>query len=389
MKYPFTSRVPRSVISGIAVAGVVLALAACGNDDAKGGSSSTNADQVQQAKSAVQQLERPVTFKAPGPAFDAAAALRGKSIFVIVSGESAPFVQQFVSGLKGGAQELGASVNVQDSAYDSTKAAELIDKAVAGGADVIVTQSVDSKAVAASISAAKSKGIPVIEATSRDAGPVPQDLADTGVSAISSFCYTCAGESMAEFAVANSDETVHALLYRVPGVVVSDGMVQGFEDEMEKLCSECSVTVVDAPAADWQSNLATLTTSNLQTHPNINTLVPVFDAMVGLIEPAIAASGLSGVDVVSYNATQPPLKMLADGNLVTGDVGNSPAWLGWATIDQAARLAAGLQPVDDVSVPARIFTKNNVKDLDLNGPQQAWYGDVDLRTEYRNLWQLS
>lgn len=340
------------------------------------------------AQSAVTALEAQTAYTAPGPAFAAGDALKGKTINAIVSGLSADFVQQFVAGLNDGAAVLGATVNVQDSAYDSTKAAELIDKAVAGGAAVIVTQSVDSNAVTASITGAKNAKIPVVEATSRDAGLVPDDLKAVGLSAISSFCYTCAGQQMAQYAVASSSATVHALIYNVPGVVVSANMVKGFSDELARLDPKATVTVVDAPAADWESNLATLTTSNLQTHPEINVLVPVFDAMVGLIEPAIASSGLTGVSVVTYNATAPALQLLAKKDLVTGDVGGSPYWLGWATIDQAARLASGNAPVDDVMVPHRLFDTTNIGSIDLGKPQQSWYADVDLKAEYSKLWQV-
>lgn len=346
------------------------------------------ADGKADAQKLVGALEAPVAFAAPGDAFAAGTALNGKAIYAIVSGQSAAFVQEYISGLNDAAALLGASVNVQDSAYDSTKAAELIDKAVAAGAAAIVTQSVDSAAVAAAISGAKAANIPVIEATSRDAGAVPADLAEMGVSAIASFCYTCAGEQMAEAAVAGEKAPVHALIYNVPGVVVSANMVKGFSDELQRLCAECSVTVVDAPAADWESSLATLTTSNLQTRPDINTLVPVFDAMVGLIEPAIAASGLSTVDIVTYNATEPALQLLAKKHLVTGDVGGSPYWLGWATIDQAARIASGGQPVADVKVPHRLFDASNIASIDLKAAQQSWYGDVDLKAEYSKLWQV-
>jgi ABC-type sugar transport system substrate-binding protein len=341
-----------------------------------------------QAQSLVTALEQTSVYEAPGPAIAVGDALKDKTIYAIVSGLNADFVQQFVAGLNDGAAVLGATVNVQDSAYDSTKAAELIDKAVAGGAVAIVTQSVDSNAVVASITAASAAKVPVVEATSRDAGAVPDDLKAAGLSAISSFCYTCAGQQMAQYAVASSASTVHALIYNVPGVVVSANMVKGFSDELKRLDPSATVTVVDAPAADWEANLATLTTSNLQVNPQINTLVPVFDAMVGLIEPAIAASGLTGVSVVTYNATAPALKLLAAKNLVTGDVGGSPYWLGWATIDQVARLASGGAAVDDVKVPHRLFNSTNIGSIDLSQSQQSWYADVDLKAEYSKLWQV-
>lgn len=369
---------------GILAAGAFAALAVgaligSGGAWAAGGST---ADAV----AASDALEAAVKFTAPGPAFKAGDALAGKTVYAIVSGENAAFVQEFIKGLKDGAAVLGAKVEVQDSGYDPTKASELIDKGVALGAKVIVTQSVDSSAVAASLGGAKKAGIPVVEATSHDAAAPGADLEKLGVSAISSFCYTCAGKQMADYAVASTGGKVNALLYNVPGIVVSERMVKGFQDELARVCATCTVTVVDAPAANWETNLASLTTSNVQTHPNINILVPVFDAMVGLIEPAIASSGIKGVSIVTYNATAPALGLMAAGKLVTGDVGGSPYWLGWATMDQAARLASGGKPVDDVAVPHRLFDAKNVKELDLKAAQQSWYGSFDLPAQYKALW---
>jgi ribose transport system substrate-binding protein len=351
-----------------------------------GAGNAAAAAMVPDATAASDALEATVKFTPPGPSFKAGDALSGKTIYAIVSGESAAFVQEFIKGMRDGAAVLGANVEVQDSGYDPTKASELIDKGVALGAAVIVTQSVDSSAVAASLKGAKTANIPVIEATSRDAGAAGADLEALGVKAISSFCYTCAGKQMADFAVSSTNGNVNALLYNVPGIVVSERMVKGFTDELAHLCPSCSVKLVDAPAANWETNLASLTTSNLQTNPNINILVPVFDAMVGMIEPAIASSGLKGVSIVTYNATAPALGMLAAGKLVTGDVGGSPYWLGWATVDQAVRLATGNKPVADVAVPHRLFDAKNVKQINLAKPQQSWYGSFDLAAQYKALW---
>lgn len=339
----------------------------------------------EEAAAAIAELEKPSSFTAPGPAFDAS-AINGKQIGVVVSGETAAFVQDFQAGVKAAAAVLGATVNVQDCGYDSTKASQLIEQYVGAGVGAIILQSVDSSAVAAAIGSAKAAGIPVIESTSRDAGEVPPELQEIGVSAIASFCYSCAGKQMAQWAVASTEGTVQALIYNVPGVVVSTQMVEGFTSELARLQPEGKVTVVDAPSADWQANLATLTTSNIQTNPDLNTLVPVFDAMVDLIEPVLAASD-SDVAIVTYNATAPALTLLKEGRFVTGNVGSSPLWLGWAAVDQSARLVAGQAPIGDIAIPARIFTPNNIASIDLTASQQSWYADFDLETEYRTLWQ--
>jgi len=385
-------------MSALVALAAVLALVGCSSNDKANeppagdetsptATDTTPTDDGQQAAAAiVATLEQASPFSAAGPAFDAS-AMQGKQIGVVVSGETAQFVQDFEAGVKAAADVLGASVNFQDCGYDSTKASQQIEQFVGAGVGAIILQSVDSSAVAAAIGTAKAAGIPVIESTSRDAGEVPADLAEIGVSAIASFCYSCAGEQMAAFAVASTDGVVNALVYNVPGVVVSTQMVDGFRNELARLQPAGQVTVVDAPAADWQANLGTLTTSNLQTNPDLNTLVPVFDSMVDLIEPVLTAAA-SDVAIVTYNATAPALTLLKEGRYVTGNVGSSPLWLGWAAVDQAARLLAGEAPIGDIMIPARIFTANNISSIDLTASQQTWYSEADLETEYRALWQM-
>jgi len=356
-----------------------------GATDGGAAAESPTAD-VEAARARIAQLTAANTFEAPSEPFEVGAALEGKLVSVIVSGASAAFVQAFIEGVQDSTELLGARVDVQDSEYDPIKAAELIDKAVAAGASAIVMQGVDANSVAASVRAAADAGIAVIEATSRDAGAVSEELKEIGVAAISSFCYTCAGEQLADAAVDITDGNVNAMIYNVPGLSVTDAMLAGFESRLAEVAPDAKVTVVDAPVADWEANLATLTTSNLQINPDINVLVPVFDSMVGLIEPALASAGLTDKAIATYNASESALQMLKDENIVKANIGGSPYWLGWASLDQVARIASGNEPVADGLLPHRQFDASNIQDVDLSAPQQAWYGDFDLAGAYATLW---
>jgi len=111
--------------------------------------------------------------------------------------------------------------------------------------------------------------------------------------------------------------------------------------------------------------------------------------MFSYMEPAIVQAGAtSRVHMISYNATSPGITDLAEGNQnVTGDVGGAPAWVGWAAVDQIARLLTGNKALASEDVPNRTFDPQNVKTLNLKASDDTWYG-VNFAAQYRKLWGL-
>jgi ribose transport system substrate-binding protein len=387
-----SARRARPALLAAAATAAALLVTGCGDDNAaKSGSASTGAQAsgVEEAKKLVAELEKPLQFVAPGETIEVGDQLRGKTIYVVANGLNFPFVQAMLDGLKAGAKKVGAKVIAVDGAGDNAKAANLVEQGIGRKVDLIVIQSFPAEQLTASLKAAKDADIPVLEMFGRDPQLPSAELQAAGVDAIASFCYSCAGKQMAQLAVADTGGDVNAVLFDVPEIGVSALEKKGFQDELKRLCSGCEVEVVEAPLAQWNQNLASLTSSSLQRNPNVNYLVPLYDSMIALMEPAVAAAGASDkVKVVSYNATQPALKLLADGKLVAGDVGGMNAWAGWAAMDQIARILTGNEPVEDPKIPNRLFTAANVGELDLEAGETSWYGDVDLDAEYGALWGL-
>jgi ribose transport system substrate-binding protein len=391
------SRIATPALAGIAVLLAGLALSACGTSSSSDGGTSTAAGTapaasnsgVATAQQAVAALSNPVTFAAPGPSIQVGQKLQGKTIYVVANGLNFPFVQAMLTALKQGATAVGAKVVAVDGAGDTTKASSLVEQGVGRKVDAIVIQSFPAEQLSAALKSAKAAGIPVVEVSGRDPQLPSAALKALGVDAIASFCYHCAGEQMAQFAVADTGGKVNSVLFDVPEIGVSALERDGYVSELKKLCDTCKVKVVQAPLAQWNKNLPSLTTSVLQRDPNINYLVPLYDSMIALMEPAIAAAQATDVKVVSYNATKPALTMLAKGDVVAGDVGGMNAWLGWATMDQIARLLTGNDPAASEKIPHRIFTSKNIGSVDLSRPEPSWYGSVDLAAEYGRLWGLS
>lgn len=393
-----STRLLRLIGAVASIALLATALAACGgggSTTSSGGSTSggstsegSSGGGVAEAKKAVAALEAPVKFVKPGPAIEVGNELQGKTIYVVANGLNFPFVQAMLSALKEGAAAVGAKVVAVDGAGETSKAGSLVEQGVARNASVIVTQSFPSEQLAAALKSAKAAGIPVVELTSRDPELPDAKLKELGVSAIASFCYRCAGEQMAQAAVAAGDGNVDSVLYNVPEIGVSALELDGYKSELESLCAECKVNVVDAPLAQWNNNLPSLTTSAIQSNPNVNFLAPLYDSMVPIITPALATAQ-SDAKFVTYNATEPVLEMLQKGEQVAGDVGGMNEWLGWATMDQIARLLTGNPPVADTKIPNRLFTSKNAANIDLGAAESTWYGNLDLAAEYETLWGLS
>jgi len=348
------------------------------------------ADGVTEAQELVTALEAPVTFIAPGEPLQVGDALEGKTVYFVANGLNFPFVQNVLAGVQQAADLVGMNVIAVDGAGESAKAAGLVEQGIAQGVDAIILQSFPAEQLVESVQAAQEAGIPVLEMFGRDPQLPSEELSEIGVSAITSFCYGCAGQQMAQFVVADSGGDANVVLFDVPEIGVSALERDGFVSELARLCADCTVTVVEAPLAQWNQQLPSLTASVLQNDATVNYLVPLFDSMIALMKPSVFAAGAEeSVKFVSYNGTLPALQDLANEELVVADVGGMNRWVGWAGMDQIVRLLTGSDPVEDTMIPNRIFTANNIGELDLEADETVWYGEVDLAAEYGALWGVT
>lgn len=346
----------------------------------------TNAG-VEEAKALVAALEQPVTFEAPGPDMEIGDTMNGKKIYFIANGLNFPFVQSLLSGLTAAADLVGMEVVPVDGAGEAAKASTLVEQGIAQSADVIIIQSFPAEQLTASLAEAKAAGIPVIEMFGRDPELPSQELLDVGVEGIVSFCYSCAGKQMAQYAIAESDGNVNAVVINVPEIGTAAFEKEGFVTELARLCPTCKVDSADAPLAQWTDSLPKLTSSLLQADPTINYLIPLYDSMSSLMKPQVYALGMeSSVKIVTYNGTIAGLQDIANKDIVTGDVGGMNTWIGWAAMDQILRVLSGTGAVADEKVPHRLFNASNISEIDLAADETAWYGTIDLAAEYGALW---
>ena len=389
---------------GAVVAACVLALAGasagCGSSSsdtsssaststsAKAGASSSGADE---AKALVDKNLAPVKFVPPGPAFSVPASVKGKTIWFVSSGLQFPFSQNLLRGVRDGAAVAGAKVVPTDSNGNLAKAGSQIRQAISQKADAIILQGVPTETVTSPLKAAQAAKIPVVQFVDDDPGLPSETQKAAGVDAQANSCYECGGRLIADLAISASDAKVNAVFIDVPELKNTSHERDGFVSELKRLCPDtCKASVKSSPIATW-GQLGNLAASQLRTQPDLNYLVPAVNAMIAPMKPGLAAANAAKrVKLVSYNADLPVLQDIQKGSdLILGTVGNPEEWMGWALTDQVLRLWSDQPPLADEKIPNRVFTAQNVKDIDLTKPSSTWYGDADFRAGYKALWKLA
>jgi ribose transport system substrate-binding protein len=372
---------------------LMLVVAGCGSSDNKaatasagGANASADAKGVTEAKQIVADAMKPEKWVSPGPSFDASAA-RGKTVWYIAVAYNVPILQTLKKNLEEGLASVGANVKVFDAAGSPANFGRGIDQAIAAKADAIVLAGIPSTEAAPQVESARKAQIPVITAQTHDESlPLPDE--PQGVFGEVTFCYSCVGRLLAAWTVADTDGKLNGLVFTSS----STGLTSRLEgdniiSETKRLCPSCKVQARDTSVPQWSTRLPTLTQSEVQSDPKINYVIPLYDAMSLFVVPAIhQANAANRTKVISFNATPAVMKLLAKEDVVGADLGGNTPWQGWGIADMTLRALNGQKPVKSENVPLRLFTRENVKSLDLNADESTWYGDVDFKSEYKKLW---
>ena len=312
---------------------------------------------------------------------------KGKTVEYVASGLSFQYSQEVLAGVKEAAAATGAKVSVSDSGGDPTKAATLVDQAVASKVDAIILQGTPPKTIASSVSNAKANGIPLIE-TADSPGAVPQELKDLGVTGNATGVDDI-GTRQANFVAADSGCAAKVLYIGSSTFgTSSSSVITQFKGRLTSLCPKCSVDVQDAPLAQWSTTLQSQVRTYLQKNPDVNYVVEIVDALDVAVKPAVTSFPGRSVTIVGNNATSGALEGLAtEGDPDGATIGTNLYQLGWALFDQSIRGIAGVQAAPDEQVPNRTFTRDNIGEINLKKPSWTYYGDVDFRKYYTDLWK--
>ena len=390
----FLSRGLRFGGLAIGVPALAAAISACGDDDSSnaasdGGSSSGGDGALAEVRTQLDAARAVPEFKAPGPEFDISSA-NGKTVFYLPLLMGVPIVQTWWRGV----QEAGAAAGLKTLNFDPKgQASEMVrgmEQAIAQKVDAIIIDSIESSALAEPIRKAKAAGIKVLVVNERNeslGGPKLEDV-DAGVS----LDYAGAGKLEADWCIDHSQGKAKIAILKLPNAPAHDDMEAAIREEVQKYCPDtCDVVAVEEVGApEWATRLPTLTRSLLTSHPDLNYLIPVVDAMALPMVPAVRQAGAADrVSISTFNGTPAVEKLVKAGDVVGADVGGANTWEAWAYIDQTLRVLTDNEPVAQ-NVPLRMIDETNVGDLDLDETDQlSWYGTDAAIAGYKKLWGVS
>jgi ribose transport system substrate-binding protein len=330
-------------------------------------------------------------FTAPGGPVDVA-RLRGKKVFVIPI-EETPFTQAVEAGEKAAAKAAGVQLTFYPNQGEVSQWVQGMQTAIAQKpALIILDTSPDPRQLQPQIAAAKAAGIPVLVTHFYDVtSPGPPACAGcaAGVTGIVKAPISVAGGAEADWIIADSGGRAHVLIVGLNGLLPVPGMIAAADAQFRQYCPGCTITTI----AINLSQLGTAgafgqVSSALVQNPAITYVDPLFDASIPGTLAAIEAAGkTSQIKIVSFNGSSFALQDVASGTSpVAADVAEPDTWVGYANMDQAFRIMAGMPTVNETT-PIRIFDSANITQAGGGPGYASGYGTAYI-TGYYKLWGL-
>jgi ribose transport system substrate-binding protein len=393
------------ILGGAMVVLAAVALAACGSSssstptgaEVSGSQTSSSSSEPNRAKAEAEiakNLGVP-KFDSP-PAFDASKA-KGKSIWDVPFSSALEFQQSIDVGVTEAAKAAELQLQYFQNQGTVNEWGQGIQQGITAQSDLILLDSAPNPAqVQPQLKSAQSAGIPVV------ASNVPSEKEDkTGVLAPDNFAnltaltpapYALSAELIADYAIANTNEgEVDALVITSEETSASPIMRARIEQQFEALCQDCKLKVINIAETNYAKEVQTQVQTALTQDPDLNWVLPVFDAPVQYIIPAIRGAGRTGdVHIATFDGSPSVLKDVAEGEFVAMDVGDNLEQTGWAAIDQSLRILSGVKPIEypGAAVGVRVWTSENIAEAGDPPVASEGYGDA-YKDGYLKAWGLS
>lgn len=366
-------------------AAALLTLGACGGSSDGGSSSGSDPAKAEAALEAVEAAKAIPGTDDLGDAIDVS-SLEGKAIYSIPIDSKAEFYAVGEAAMKKVATEAGVDFVTFPSDGTQTSFQQGIQQAINADAGAIMLNGPLAETLGPQIDAAKKAGIPVIPLHLSDA-----DGEGTPGLEYEAFApFNQGARLFTQYAISDMEgEPVHALVIQVSETGPSEGMVKTIEDTLADEGPEGSTaTVVNAPVAQWSTQVQGLVQSALLKDPKINAVLPIYDSIALYAVPGIKqAAGNRDVGLYTFNGTPAILKMVKDGS-VKVNVAENPDWVAYVNIDVAFRAMLGEDPIAGETGPLRLIDASNVDETGTPPESGKGFGD-EYPAAFLKLWGLS
>ena len=365
---------------------VILALTGCSADTAAPASDSgerSGSDASSLEAKVAAYLEPLDEYSMPTDQIADGSVLEGKTVHYIPVTVQAPIFSLTSQIMAKATDAVGAKLQVCDGGGTPPTISQCIDGAINDqDTGVIILEGFFMGMAANAVKAATAAGIPVINSNQRE---MP-DFASSDQLGYQPASEGAAGGQMflqvASWMSLDSGGTASQLT-----MVSGDGPIQRTfvdegMDEVKADCAACTFSELDVTSANFGQVSSDLSSSLLQD-PNINYVHAQFAQYIPVVLPAVNPNIKVGVGAATLGA----LRAVETGQVAAAS-SQSPAFGAWATIDAALRLING-QELFEFTAPVRLFTADNIGDVDLTEEAEAsgeWYGPTTFPEDFTELW---
>jgi ribose transport system substrate-binding protein len=195
------------------------------------------------------------------------------------------------------------------------------------------------------------------------------------------------GKLIADWFIVDSKGEGKATLISSDDVPASQPQVNGTLDEVKALCPGCDVKVQDVQIPQWELSVPTLVQTTLNTDPDRNYFLPLYDGQgLGGLGAIRSAGAGETAKMGTFNATPGIVESLNDDTSgLALDIGGHNEWWAYAMADAVFRVLTDTEPIENYNVGLRIFDKSNA-DLITGDDEFAWYEYDGYKDEFAKLW---
>ena len=391
MSHPSRRRLVPRLGALLALLLLSVAFAACGSSDsgddatASSGGASTAAvsDGVATAQASIAKASESPAFVAPA-SFDPSPA-KGKTVWWI-GDQTSDIIKQWTKSAKEAFATQGVTLKVYDPGNTAAEHIKGINLAIAGKADAIILGDGNSPVqFAAQVKKAKDAGIPFFSLVAGT--PEFQPKVD-GLDLDVSYDYVAVGKLLADWFIADSKGKGNALLIESPDIPSSTLELNGFRDRVKELAPDAKVTTkkysITKSADGGAKDVANIARTSVVQDPKIDYIIPAFDSVALFAQTGVQLAGAQNrVKLAGFNSIVPQMQALKKGNgPFKMDIGGVNEWLAYALADNVLRKLSDQPLVKDPKVGVRVFTHDNVQDLNVDRENdKEWYG-FDYPAQY-------
>jgi len=285
------------------------------------------------------------------------------------------------------AQKLGWETTLFDAKSNYASANTGIRQALAEGVDGISVYVIDCQYIRAGLLEAKEQGVPVVAATGRDCN-------ETGDSSEPLFTASLDypgglntaeqlqkyGRIVGEYAIVHQEGKSDALAFYDAAPFIEpqeNGLKEAFAE-----CAECQLKIVKFPESAYGTRLQEIGEQNILKNPDVNTVLPSFEASALEIYPSVRSSGREE-EILTYlgEGNSGGLDLLREGANAYANAW-PVGWEGWGVMDMLGRIFLGQKTVPTGLGFQLVDSENN---LPSSGPAQS---PIDYEAMYEKAWHL-